>query len=137
MEALSNFQIQRFFEESSPIPRKACDEAAAAIHGVGTVKPVDLQGADSYTVCVHDGTSEFVVQFREPNRPLDIDVQDAARETYGPLVPRCQYLEGRLDPLHVYTMEKISGESFLLSRTPLHRPENLTLLSQTVKDFAA
>ncbi|KAM4064936.1 hypothetical protein HRG_012789 [Hirsutella rhossiliensis] len=40
------------------------------------------------------------------------------------------------DPLHVYTMDDISGEAHLLAGTSFHSPENLRLLNQTVQDFA-
>lgn len=33
-------------------------------------------------------------------------------------------------------MNDVSGESFLLARTSLHKTENFSLLSQTVQDFA-
>ena len=95
-----------------------------------------MQGSQSYTVQVADGTKEFIVQFRDPNYPLDLDLLAAARETYGQLVPNCRHLKGRLAPLHVYTMNDVSGEALLLAGTTLHSPENFCLLNQTMQDFA-
>lgn len=120
----------------SPIPKQVCDDEAAIIDGGGTVKPVSMQGSQSYTVRVSDGTKGFIVQFRDPNYPLDLDLLAAARETYGQLVPAYRHLKGRLDPLHVYTMNDVSGEALLLAATSLHSPENFHLLNQTVQDFA-
>ncbi|RWA07372.1 hypothetical protein EKO27_g7732 [Xylaria grammica] len=136
MDNLSKYQLNRFFKELSSISKEACDNEAAAIKGGGTVMPTRLQGSQSYTVQVGDETNALIVQFRHPNYPLDVNLQVAARETYGPLVPRCQHLERRLDPLHVYIMDDVSGEALLTSRYALQRLENFHLLKQTVQDFA-
>jgi len=95
-----------------------------------------MQGARSYTVQCGDGAKTLIVQFRDPKCPFDLDFMTAARETYERLVPDCQHLKERSGPLLVYTMNNISGESFLLARTSLHNAENFSLLSQTVQDFA-
>jgi hypothetical protein len=136
MNPLANYQINKFFNLFSPIPRAVCDDEAAAIGGGVTVSPTSVQGAESYTVRVRDGTNGFIVQFRDPNCHLDLDLLAAARETYGQLVPYCQHLKGRLDPLHVYTMNDISGEALLSAGASLQHPENFQLLNQTVQDFA-
>lgn len=136
MDALSAYQIKKFFEQFSPIPQDVCDNTAAGISSSKTVEPTPTQGSQSYTVRVGDGANGFVVQFRDPNYPLDMDVLKAAKETYGRLVPGCQLLQGQLDPLHVYKMNDVSGEALLLVNTFLHLPSNVHLLSQTVEDFA-
>jgi hypothetical protein len=82
MNALSINQLYRFFNKISPISKEICDDEAAMIDGGGTVKPVYMQGSQSYTVRVGDGMKGFIVQFRDPNHPLDLDLLAAARETY-------------------------------------------------------
>ncbi|OQD66283.1 hypothetical protein PENDEC_c055G00576 [Penicillium decumbens] len=105
MDALSNFQLQNFFIRYSPTTREICDEIATVISGGGTVKPTTLQGAQSYTVQISDGTSIFIVQFRGSSNTLDLNLLSAAQETYGQLVPTCQHLTDqyleRLDPLQI------------------------------------
>lgn len=136
MDPLSNYLIQKFFEQFNAFSKEVCNNEAATIGGGATAKPTSAQGSESYTVRVGDGTDGFIVQFRDPKYPLDVNLLAAARETYGQLVPLCQHLKGRLDPLHVYAMNDISGEALLFTRFSLHRPENFRLLTQTVQDFA-
>lgn len=135
MDPLSNYLIQKFFEFSA-ISKDVCDNKAAAISSGWAVKPTSMQGSESYTVRVSDGTNAYIVQFRDPKYPLDIDLLAAARGTYRQLVPVCQHLKGQLNPLHVYTMNDVSGEALLTTRLTLHRPQNFHLLAQTVQDFA-
>ncbi|KAJ5745857.1 Protein kinase-like protein [Penicillium odoratum] len=140
MDALSNFQLQNFFTRYSPLTKEICDKVAAKIASGGTVKPTPLQGAQSYTVHITNGTNIFIIQFRGPNSILDLDLLATAQETYGHLVPTCQkitsqHLKG-LDPLQVYKMNYIPGDALLQVNKFLHQPENFPLLEQTVQDFA-
>lgn len=109
MNASAKYEIDRFFEKFSPISQDVCDDEAANIAGGGIIKPTSMQGAQSYTVQVASDAKSLIVQFRDPKSPIDLDLMTTARETYGRLVPDCQYLKERPGPLLVYTMNYISG----------------------------
>lgn len=138
MNALSNYQIKNFFQKHRPITDQACHDKAVAIAGGGVAAPTAGQGAQSYTVRVshHDSPEKLIVQFRDPRYPLDVNLVLAAQEAYGQLVPSCRYLEGQLDPLHVYTMNDVSGVGFDVARDDLLLPKNYHLLEQTIRGFA-
>ncbi|KAJ5630062.1 Protein kinase-like protein [Penicillium herquei] len=140
MDPLSNFQLKNFFHRYSPITREICDEVVASIANGSTIKPTPLQGAQSYTVQVSDETNGFIVQFRGPQNTLDFELLNAAHETYGELVPICEYLtqfDLKVYPLRVYKMNYIPGDALLQEGAFLHQPENFHLMNQTVQDFAS
>ena len=137
MDALATYQMRNFFKQFSPITQEDCDQAATAISRGATVTPTSTQGSQSYTVRASAGSNGFIIQFRDPNYALDVDILTAARETYGQLVPIYQQCDGCLESLRVYTMNDVSGDALLLCNSYLHRPGNFHLLQQTVQDFAA
>ncbi|KAJ5473541.1 Protein kinase-like protein [Penicillium sp. IBT 31633x] len=59
MDTLSNFQLQNFFKQQSPITREICNEVATIIASGGTVKSTPLQGIQSYTVQISDGIVDW------------------------------------------------------------------------------
>jgi hypothetical protein len=136
MDPLSNYQIKNFFQKHSPITQRACHEVAIMIAGGGVSEPTPGQGAQSYTVRVTNGADKVIVQFRDPSYPLDAGLINAARETYGQLVPNCKYCECQLEPLLVYRMNDVSGIGFNAARDYLLDPSNDHLLARTIQDFA-
>ncbi|KAJ5536551.1 Protein kinase-like protein [Penicillium frequentans] len=113
MDALAQYQTDRFFEKFGPISQDVCDNEAANISGEGTIKPTPMQGSQSFTVQVVSDAKSLIVQFRDPKSPIDLNLMTTACETYGRLVP-----------------------DFLLARTALHNAQNFGFLSQTVQDVA-
>ncbi|KAF4467338.1 kinase [Fusarium albosuccineum] len=137
MDALATYQIRNFFKQFSPITQEDCNRAAATISSGATITPTSTQGSQSYTVRASAHANGFIIQFRDPNYALDVDLLTVARETYGQLVPIYQQCDGFLEPLRVYTINDVSGDALFLRNSHLHRPENFHLLQQTVQYFAA
>lgn len=131
IQRLSNAQVQKFFENHKPITQQDCDDTAANIVG-GQVRPTTVQGVTSYTVLAGN---QKAVQFRAPDSPLDVDLLDYARATYGRFVPGCQSF-GLLGQLHVYVMDSVPGVALSIARCQLYRSQNYSLLTQGVQDFA-
>lgn len=129
ISALSRYQIGRFFQENAPITQQQCDAMAQQLTGQ-SVTPTLSQGGTSYTV----EAGEVVVQFRVPNSALDMELLQSIEHAYRGFTPHHQY-QGRLDKLHVYTMNNIGGTCMYLARNEL-QSNNYHLLQSTINDYA-
>ncbi|KAL1855034.1 hypothetical protein Plec18170_004448 [Paecilomyces lecythidis] len=122
--------INEFFSGRT-VTQKECDQIAAEVTGEA-VKPVQLQGAFSYTVAARG----LIVQFRVPESLLDTEKMDLARKIYGNIVPSCGN-KGVIGPppsLTIYVMEKVPGITYIeVPSATLHCP---SWQEKTVLDFA-
>ncbi|KAK6513359.1 hypothetical protein TWF281_004988 [Arthrobotrys megalospora] len=133
-QAQAAYQISKFFETNELTTQQECDEHAAGIAGQA-VSPTTMQGQTSYTVMAAD--CSMVVQFRPPDRPLDIPDLDTARTVYGRrFVPACVF-RGSWRGLFIYTMDAIQGDAFAMTRQNLFASENKYILSSTISDYSA
>ncbi|KAI0399816.1 hypothetical protein F4802DRAFT_533771 [Xylaria palmicola] len=134
-------EIEAFFEKTLA-SRPICDARARELAG-GSVIPVDIQGACSYTVYAGFGL-EYVVQFRLESLALSADVASLATEVYGPLVPKISFEgkigEGEQEPLYVYLMSRVYGLThldFILAHGfPENSPDNLGWRKNLIGDIA-
>ncbi|KAI0147292.1 hypothetical protein GGR57DRAFT_505754 [Xylariaceae sp. FL1272] len=106
--------IEAFFNKTSVV-RATCDARARDQVG-GSLVPVDVQGACSYTVFAGPRL-EYVVQFRLESLALSIEVASLATEVYASLAPRVSF-EGKIgekgnEPFHVYVMNRVRGMTHL------------------------
>jgi hypothetical protein len=109
IDALSNFQIRNFFKQHPATTQAQCDMHAQRLLGTNQVAATPVQGMTSYTVV--GGNTPRIVQFRRQGSLLDVDVIDAAANTYGPeFIPSCEYL-GMVDGVHVYLMSCVGGSA--------------------------
>ncbi|KAK1960034.1 hypothetical protein LY78DRAFT_750684 [Colletotrichum sublineola] len=129
ISALSEYQIQRFFQENDSVTQQQCNAEAQQITG-HYVTPTACQGGSSYTV---EG-GEVVVQFRVPSSILDMDLLQSIEQAYCGFVPRHEY-RGNLGQVSVYTMNNVGGTCMYLSRDELQR-DNCSLLRFTIDDYA-
>jgi hypothetical protein len=132
IDTLSKYQITNFFRRHESITKDDCNHTATSIIG----SPVSLtlvQGAGSYTVLADVSYPSKVVQFRDS--PLNLELLNQARQTYGEFVPTCKPCD-KLADLYVYEMDFVPGVSFSRVRRQLLAPEMESRLLQTVQDFA-
>lgn len=109
MSSLDN-SIAKFLSTQSDTTREECDRVAHLILSANA-SPVSMQGCFSYTIADHSR----LVQFRNPDFPLDIEVLRQARSIHGPLVPATTYHGqiGKGRPLLVYIIEKLPGITYM------------------------
>jgi hypothetical protein len=107
-ESISNF----FAEAGACTTRSQFDEFARKTFG-GPVTPVQTQGRCSYTVAAANDT--VVVQFREPDSPLDTQTLATAKLVHPDLVPNCSShgTVGSSPALLIYAMNKLPGDTYL------------------------
>lgn len=137
MNALSAYQIGKFFRDSNRFSLETCNKIEASIESDGIITPTDTQGLQSCALRVSNGTSHFNVQFRDPSYDLDLDIQGTAKETYWPLVPNCELAQGQLHLFHMCKLTDIPGDTFLAGSSVLYLHDNSHLLSWMIEDFAA
>ncbi|KAI0810104.1 hypothetical protein GGR55DRAFT_689273 [Xylaria sp. FL0064] len=134
-------EIEAFFKKTSVI-HATCDARARELVG-GSVVPVDVQGACSYTVYAGPGL-EHVVQFRLESLALSIEIASLATEVYGSLAPRVSF-EGKIgekgkEPLHVYLMNRVRGithlDFVLAYGFPEHSLNNISWRKNLIGDVA-
>ena len=130
---LSRRQIVEFFSDNAPTTQEQCDQAAERILS-RRVRPAPVQGSTSYTVVPIDDGGEYVVQYRASDSSLDLDFLRYIEQTYGRFVPH-HWDSGKLDKLHIYTMDNVGGVSVYLALDQLHG-DHCYLLRQTLQDFA-
>ncbi|KAF4448111.1 Mus38-like protein [Fusarium austroafricanum] len=108
--------IQHFFDTLTAATRAECDIKAASLIG-GTVNPVPIQGAWSYTVAGGPGQTD-IVQFRAERSKLDMANVNIAMRVHTDHVPRCEYYGqiGGQFPLSIYVMEKRDGVCYIQAR---------------------
>lgn len=131
--------IATFLSRHTDTTRAECDALARSILQSSQVSPVAFQGSFSYTVADH----VRVVQFRQTDSPLDLEVLDRAHTLHGSLVAKTSF-HGRLGrdrPLLVYVIEKLPGVTYLEYQLGGALRENLSeqqyRTQQTlVEDFA-
>ena len=131
LAALAKHQISNFFTKNAPATQEKCNREAERITGMA-VHTTSLQGGDSYTVVSNDEAR--IVQFRAGYSALDMDFLGCIEQTYDGFTPRHQFF-GKLDELHIYTMDNVGGVSMYLARGSLSQ-DNFSLLKRTVRDFA-
>ncbi|CAK7228428.1 hypothetical protein SCUCBS95973_006879 [Sporothrix curviconia] len=144
-------EIATFFTKTS-VSREACDNLAKELVGGGSVVPVAVQGACSYTVYAGDDLSH-VVQFRLKSLELKGQTAALARSIFGSLAPdvsfRRQLGDASLagagqEPLLVYTMTRMRGISrldFVLAHgfpenSPVNKVRRKTLIQDVASFFA-
>jgi hypothetical protein len=133
IQALTEYQIAKFFEKNKPITQEKCQDTAAQIAG-GSIVPTSVQGMTSYTV-IAGNDSRKVLQFRAPGASLDMKIMARARDTYKDFVPTCEQ-RGCLGGLSVYEMDAVEGVAFSIAQRNLCATKNYKLLERTVHDLA-
>ncbi len=107
-ERISNF----FAQAGACTSQTECDTLASTTFG-GPVTPVADQGAWSYTVTA-GLDNNTIVQFREPDSPLDVETIATAHSIHSDLVVACVYhgTIGSPSGLLVYSMPKLPGDTY-------------------------
>lgn len=129
ISALTQYQIQRFFEENTSVTQQQCNTLAQQITGQ-SVTATACQRGTSYTV---EG-GQVVVQFRVPTSPLDMDLLHGIEQAYWGFAPRHKHY-GHLGKVIVYTMNNIGGTYMYLAWTEL-QSNSCHLLRSTIDDYA-
>lgn len=132
IDALSTYQITKFFRRHKSITKDDCNRTATNITG-SPVSPTLVQGESSYTVAADTNHQPKVVQFR--HSALDLKLMDQARQTYGDFVPNCKSC-GMLVDVYVYQSDLVLGAAFSRLRRQLFTPGMEQRLLQTVQGFA-
>lgn len=101
--------IANFFAKTST-SSNACNEKAISIVG-GRVEPVAVQGNCSYSIYA-GWKLEYVFQFRLSSLPLNIETLQLARKIHGSVVPVISTY-GQMNGVHVYSMPRIQGSTYL------------------------
>ena len=130
---LSKMQISQFFERNAPTTQQQCDKEAARISS-GSVHPATVQGGTSYTAVASTNNGTLIVQFRNANSALALDILDSVKKAYGDFVPNHENAGGFRNLL-VYTMNDVGGIAMYLARDQLHNG-NYSLLRTTLQDYA-
>ncbi|TLD10180.1 hypothetical protein PgNI_05385 [Pyricularia grisea] len=125
----------RLFSRTSAT-RAECDSFALETFG-GPVYPVAVQGATSYTV-VAGQAGDKIVQFREKDALLDMQILELAKRIHGGVVV-CASMLGWIGDnagpqLAVYAMDKIPGDNYVLARSTL--AEDRLLHLETIRGLA-
>lgn len=104
-ESISDF----FSKEGACTSRIQCDAFAKKAFGE-PVTPVPVQGVCSYTVT--NGTT--IIQFREPESPLDIQILAAVQAVHPSIVANHSFhgTIGESPALNVYSMNILPGENY-------------------------
>ncbi|KAL7930332.1 hypothetical protein V8C35DRAFT_330514 [Trichoderma chlorosporum] len=130
--------INAFFTEKTSATRQQCDDFALSRVG-GSVIPVEIQGAFSYTLTAGtDGSKLF--QFRTHDSKLDMVLLDLAEAVHPQFVAGCKYhgTIGQSRPLHIYEMDKLPGTTYIIARdsSAIQPPEAMFRQRNTTKDLA-
>ncbi|KAK4865246.1 hypothetical protein LT330_001869 [Penicillium expansum] len=136
--------IANFFQKTS-VDRSSCDDRARKLVG-GTVTPVAVQGASSYSVYAGPN-HEYVVQFRLRSLWLKTEIVNIASKIYGSLVPSvaCYGQIGRdvsgKERLSLYVMSRVKGIRHLdfvnTHNLPENSPEYFTWRENLISDVAS
>jgi hypothetical protein len=104
-ESISDF----FSNAGACTSRSQCDAFANKILG-GPITPVPVQGTCSYTVT--NGTT--IIQFREPESPLDIQMLATVQAVHPGIVANHSFhgTIGESPALHVYSMNILPGDNY-------------------------
>lgn len=130
--------IATFFDAATDVTREECDRFTRDRHGCEP-KAVPLQGMCSYTVAAgaNDG---HILQFRDENSPLDVKLLMEAKAAHPNVVSSIQHLGqlGSSRGLHVYEMERLAGETYILAvDNSLPQPDDSKLRQMTtISDLA-
>ncbi|KAJ5114024.1 hypothetical protein N7456_002558 [Penicillium angulare] len=133
IQALSEYQIAKFFESNKPIVQENCHEALGIAVGE-PVRPTRAQGMTSYTV-IAGASGKKVFQFCAPSAALDMKIMALAKDTYGKFVPTCEE-RGNMGHLLVYEMSRVWGVPLSIAQREICSINNLQLLNKTVQDLA-
>jgi hypothetical protein len=106
-ESISDF----FSNAGACTTRSSCDAFAIKTFG-GPVTPVPSQGLCSYTVAAANGT--VIVQFREPDSPLDTKMLATVQTVHPDFVSSCSFhgTIGSSPALLIYSMNMLPGENY-------------------------
>jgi hypothetical protein len=106
-ESISDF----FSKAGACVTRSQCDAFANKTFG-GPVNPVPVQGTCSYTVAAANDT--VIVQFREPDSPLDIQMLATLQTIHPGFVADCSFhgTIGSSPALLIYSMNMLPGDSY-------------------------
>jgi hypothetical protein len=105
--------IYEFFSKTGTCTtRTQCDGFAREAFG-GPVEPVAAQGVCSYTVGAANDT--VIVQFREPESPLDMEMLETVQTVHPEFVAACRFhgTIGSVPALLVYSMNMLPGDNYL------------------------
>lgn len=128
--------INSFFSDAGASSSRAeCDKIARQRCG-GRIRPVDIQGSNSYTVIAGPNDNK-IIQFREQTALLDMKTLALAKDIHGDLVPGCSEV-GRIGnpsslQLVMYEMERLSGENCVIARLSLTYEKLLNIVYSLVK----
>lgn len=120
--------IDSFFSEAGASSSKMqCDEFARTRCG-GEIRPVSLQGLNSYTVTAGP-SGDKIIQFREESALLDMDMLALAKDIHKDVVASCSDLGwiGNLkgSQLAIYEMDRLPGENYITARSSLTYDQRL------------
>lgn len=129
IDALSQHQIDIFFDWQRSTTKAECDYTAAKIT-TKAATPTLVRGQASYTVAAHTHDPPKGIQFRDV--PLDLEISRQARRPYRGFVPVCQS-RSIVGGIYVYEMDFVAGAAFCRVRQQIFAPGREQ--RQTVKDF--
>jgi hypothetical protein len=100
-----------FSKTGASTTRTQCDEFTRTTFG-GPVEPVAAQGVCSYTVAAANNT--IIVQFREPDSPLDTEMLETVQTVYQDFVTPCRFhgTIGSAPALLIYSMDMLPGDNY-------------------------
>ncbi|KAK8040767.1 hypothetical protein PG994_013774 [Apiospora phragmitis] len=133
--------ITQFFERRPGSSQQALDEHAASLISGSTISPVGMQGSLSYTVVA---TTKTIISFRIPENKLGGEMDKAAQEIHGSLVPLATYhgpapnTESKNGRLEIYTMPCLEGKTYLEAALlgPQRRDQEVARHTQFSQDLA-
>lgn len=133
---------QKFFKRNPGLTEQICLEQAAQILGcsASSVRPVAIQGAESFTVTKADARpgDSGIVQFRDLSSPLNTNTLALARRTYGDVIPNCNAVPcGLSDKTHVYLITLAGGIAFCAVKKDLYQDYDAERLTATVANFTS
>lgn len=129
--------INLFFTDKT-VTRQQCENFALSYAG-GQVKPVQIQGAFSYTLTAGPNASKLL-QFRTQDSSFDLDVMNFAKTVHPELVASCKYhgTIGEMQPLYIYEMDNLPGTTYIMTRdvSPILPSDSVCRQRTTLKDLS-
>ena len=106
---LSEFIAHFFSKAGACTSRSQCDAFANKTFG-GPITPVPVQGTCSYTVT----NATTIIQFREPESPLDVRVLASVQAAHPGIVANHSFhgMIGESPALHIYSMNILPGANY-------------------------
>lgn len=123
--------IENFFSDvGASSSRMQCDDFVRRRYGEN-IRPADIQGSSSYTVITGPSDNK-IIQFREQDALLDMNMLALAKAVHGDVVPICSELGWVGDPngsqLGIYEMDRLPGEIYIITRTTFARDQQVNVV---------